>query len=94
MPKNAMGLHRSKEFMKANPGARPKVQHLRITPGEHGGAKITHHASPSGPAFATHAFDEKQGEEMANHVLEHSGMPYDSEGGGDHYADEGQEVEA
>lgn len=94
MPKNAMGLHRSKEFMKANPAAAPKLHHLRVTPMEHGGANVTHHASPSGPAYATHVFDEKQGEEMANHVMEHGGKLMDSEGGGDHYADEGEETEA
>jgi hypothetical protein len=93
MPKNAMGLHRSKEFMKANPEKSPEVHHLRVIPSADG-VKVTHHASPSAPAFASHSFGKDEGPELANHIMEHSGMPMDSEAGGEHYADEGEEAEA
>jgi hypothetical protein len=73
----------------------PELHHMRVHPADGKGiVKITHHAGPTAAPSETHAFDEKQGEEMTNHLMAHSGMPYDSEGGGDHYADEGEEVHA
>lgn len=92
MPKNAQGLHRSTEFMKAHPEAAPKVHHFRVTPHSKG-MKVTHHASLSGPAFATHHFTKEEGPELADHLMEHSGAALSSEGGGEHYADEREERE-
>jgi hypothetical protein len=125
--RNAQGLVRSKEFMKASSSKAdfakekastssakapyapkpPKVEsttgelhHMKVFPAdEDGNVKVTHHLTgkDGGPVAApseTHAFDEKQGEEMTNHLMAHAGMPYDSEGGGDHYADEGEETHA
>ena len=78
----------------------PDLHHMKVYPATKGGSvKVTHHLATDagGPVAApseTHVFEPHQGEEMVNHITEHSGMPYDSEGGGDHYADEGEEVEA
>jgi hypothetical protein len=93
MPRNVMGQVRTKEFMKANPAHAPEVHHLRVTPTEDG-VRITHHASPTSPAFATHSFGKEEGDEMVKHLMEHSGMAEDSEGGGEHYADENEATEA
>jgi hypothetical protein len=91
--KNAMGLQRSKEFMKSNPEKAPQLHHLRVTPHE-GGVKVTHHASPTAPPFATHQFGHGEGAELADHLMEHTGMSLDSEGGGEHYPDEDKEIQA
>lgn len=89
--KNHMGLHRSPEFLKAHPEQAPKLHHMRVhMPNEDGEVKVTHHAGPAMAAMATHHL---KGEELAEHVMEHTGQAYDSEGGGEHYADEGEEVE-
>ena len=73
----------------------PELHHMRVHPANSKGVvKVTHHLGEVAAPSETHAFDEKQGEEMTAHLMQHSGMPYDSEGGGDHYADEGEEVEA
>jgi len=72
-----------------------ELHHMRVHPAdEHGTVKVTHHAGPVAAPHATHAFEEKEGEELVNHLMEHSGMAYGSEGGGEHYADEKEEVEA
>lgn len=92
MPKNAQGLLRSKEFMKAHPAAEPEVHHLRVTP-HAGGVKVTHHASANGPAFATHHFSKEEGPELADHIMQHAGAAMGSEGGEEDYPDEHQERE-
>jgi hypothetical protein len=92
MPKNAMGLHRSEEFMKANPEKAPKLHHMRITPTE-SGARVTHHAGPTAPSFASHTFGKDEGDELASHIMEHAGN-FDSEGAGEDYGDKNEEVEA
>lgn len=90
MPKNAQGLLRSKEFMKSHPEKAPKLHHMRVTPHEKG-VKVTHHATPTAPAFATHHFSYDEHKELADHLMEHAGAPLGSEGGGEHYEDEGDE---
>lgn len=89
--KNMNGLHRSPEFMKAHPEQAPKLHHMRVhMADEKGEVKVTHHAGPAMAPMATHSF---KGEELADHVMEHSGAALDSEGGGEHYADEGESTE-
>ena len=95
--KNKHGMVRSKEFMKANAGKAAgegehgALHHMRVHPAnEKGEVKVTHHAGPETAPMATHHF---KGEELADHIMEHAGAAYDSEGGGEHYADEGEEVE-
>jgi hypothetical protein len=92
--KNKNGLHRSPEFLKAHPeqkAGEPKLDHMRVhMADENGEVKVTHHAGPNTAPMATH---HVKGEELAEHVMEHSGAAYGSEGGGEHYADEGEEVE-
>ena len=71
--KNATGLSRSKEFLKANPGQAPKVHHLRLTPHAEG-VKVTHHASAEAPPHATHQFGMDEGPELAEHIGKHTGV--------------------
>lgn len=67
----------------------PELHHMKVYPANAKGVvKVTHHIGPVAAPSESHAFDEHEGEQMVSHVLQHSGMPYDSEGGGDHYADE------
>ena len=92
MPRNNRGLIRSSEHMKANPGAAPALHHMRVHMADSDGAvKVTHHASP---AAAPHAEHNLKGDELANHIMEHSGAEYGSEGGGEHYSDEGDKTSA
>lgn len=92
--RNSKGLLRSKEFMKANPKQAPTVHHLRVHHASlhpEGHVKVTHHASADAKAHATHHFEPGDHDELSAHIMEHSGMPYDSEGGGEHYGDEAEE---
>ena len=98
--KNKFGLTRSKEVMKASAPTEKKessseLHHMRVYPaGEDGSVKITHHLGEQEPAHETFAFEDKEGEKLVNHILEHSGAPYGSEGGGEHYADESKTATA
>ncbi len=108
--KNKFGMKRSAEFMKANAptkeeksieketkGEAPskELHHLRIYPADKDGVvEVTHHLGEQEPATETHAFEEKDGEKLVNHILEHTGMAYGSEGGGEHYADESKTATA
>jgi hypothetical protein len=77
--------------MKANPSAAPELHHMRVhMANEKGEVKVTHHAGPAQAAFATH---HVPGEELGEHVMEHAGVAMGSEGGGEHYADEGEATE-
>lgn len=108
--KNKFGMKRSKEFMKAHEAhessaekvleketgkeerGNPELHHIRVhMANEQGEVKVTHHAGPNTAPMATHTF---KGEELAEHIMEHSGAAYSSEGGGEHYADEKEAVEA
>lgn len=94
--RNAKGLLRSKEFMKNHAEQAPEkasgLHHLRVYPASvEGHVKVTHHAGADAKAHASHEFGPEQHDELAAHLMEHAGMPYDSEGGGEHYADEGDE---
>jgi len=108
--KNKHGMTRSKEFMKSHsaPAATSHeknetpaekksetLHHMRVHPADAKGVvKVTHHASAEAPSHAEHTFDEHKGEELVNHLMAHAGMAYGSEGGGEHYADEKEAVEA
>jgi len=89
--KNKMGLIRSSEHMRAHPEAAPELHHMRVhMANEKGEVKVTHHSGPNTAPMATHHL---KGDELGEHIMEHSGAGYDSEGGGEHYADEGEATE-
>lgn len=93
--KAAETSHEKKEPPAEKKSEEKELHHMRVYLADAKGVvKVTHHAGPVAAPHATHAFEEHEGEELANHILEHSGMPLGSEGGGEHYADEGEEVEA
>lgn len=72
-----------------------ELHHMRVYPADAKGVvKVTHHLGAVAAPHETHAFDEHEGEELVNHLMAHTGMPYGSEGGGEHYADEKEAVEA
>ena len=72
-----------------------ELHHMRVHPADAKGVvKVTHHAGAEAASHAEHTFDEHEGEELVNHLMAHAGVPYDSEGGGEHYSDEKEEVEA
>jgi hypothetical protein len=90
--KNSMGLHRSAEFLKANPKQAPQLDHMRIHPPDgEGMIKVTHHSGPDTRPHAVHQLDGKDA--LEDHLEQHMGPAYDSEGGGEHSAVDGEEAE-
>ncbi len=71
--KNAAGLSRSKEFLKAHAEQQPKIHHLRLHPHAEG-VKVTHHASAEAEPHATHNFSKSEGPELAEHIGKHTGI--------------------
>lgn len=70
--RNAGGLSRSAEYLKANPGQAPKVHHIRIMPHEDG-VRVTHHGSADGKSFADHHFSHGDGASLLAHISQHTG---------------------
>jgi hypothetical protein len=90
--RNKHGMLRSKAMMAAHPEQAPGLHHMRIHPADgEGKIKVTHHAGPDAKAHATHSFDAKNADPLVEHMMEHSGAAYNSEGGGDHFGDEAGE---
>jgi hypothetical protein len=84
-----------KSIEKKAEGGEHGLHHLRVYPADKDGVvEVTHHLGEQEPAHETHAFEDHEGEKLVNHILEHTGMPYGSEGGGEHYADESKTVTA
>lgn len=89
MQKNKHGMLRSAEFMKNNPEQAPGLHHMRVHMANADGmVKVTHHAGPDAKAHAEHMMEGA--EPLADHIVEHSGATYDSEGGGEHYGAEAE----
>ena len=67
---------RSSEFKRSKGAAASKplpLHHLRVIPHEDG-VTVTHHASMTAPAHATHEFGHGDGEKFMDHMDEHAGM--------------------
>lgn len=80
--KNASGLARSSEFLKANPEQAPKVHHLRIIP-HADGVRVTHHAGAGAASHADHHFDHGDSEGLMSHIAQHTGFEHDGLAPGD-----------
>lgn len=89
--RNKHGMLRSAEVMKSQPEQAPELHHMRVHPAnEKGVIKVTHHAGPTVPAHETHNFGPEEHDALVDHMLEHAGNAYNSEGGGDHYGAEAE----
>ena len=71
--RNAAGVVRSGEFLKAHPEQAPKLHHMRIMP-HADGVRVTHHSSADGKLMADHHFSHGDGAGLLAHLQEHVGF--------------------